>query len=134
MEDQKLAQIQAELMQELDNEAKLEKHFKQSSAEIATHLLAGKPCKVELDGAPFMFKYRLIGTKEQPVIYLLIVNMNLYKITPEKYIPFTAKAPVDSRYTMQENMAATVEAFLRHRSGKIKPEMIEQEENYGVNL
>jgi hypothetical protein len=132
MDDRKLAEIQDQLMKELDTEVRVEEEIVSSSKTIAEYLMSGKPCRTDLDGTPYMFKYRLLGQAPKQFIFMLIVNEVKYKIAQEKYKPFTATAEVDNQYTLLENLQATVEAFIRHKSGRIKPEMLSNEEAYRV--
>lgn len=125
MDDRKLQQIQDELMRELDQEQKIEKEIVQSSEDIAAHLMLSKRCVTEINGTQYLFNYRLLQNAGKSVMYMLVANTVKYKIASDKYIPFTATAEMDHRYTERDNVKTLVEAFIRHVTDRIKPDTLE---------
>jgi hypothetical protein len=126
MDDKQLKQIQDELMQSLDEESKLEEHIKVSSETIAAYLMNHSSCNIDINNTHYRIKYKLLDMRNgEKLIYMLAANMVKYKIAPEKYVPFSISANVDNDYTMQDNIKAAAEGFVRHITGRIKPEMME---------
>jgi ethanolamine ammonia-lyase small subunit len=125
MDDKKLQQIQDELMKEMDKEQKIETEIVQSSEEIAANLILSKKCTADINGTQFLFNYRLLKGSKKSIIYMLVANTTKYKIAPEKYIPFTATAEMDLRYSEKDNLKTVVEAFIRHVTDRVKPETLE---------
>lgn len=125
MDDRKLQQIQDELMRELDKEQKIETEIIQSSEDIAGNLLLSKKCVAEINGTQYLFNYRLLKNNEKSIMYILVANTVKYKISPDKYIPFTATADMDPRYSERDNLKTVVEAFIRHVTDRIKPGTLE---------
>jgi hypothetical protein len=125
MDDKKLQQIQDELMRELDKEQKIETEIVQSSEDIAANLLLSKRCTADINGTQFLFNYRLLKNNEKSSMYVLVANITKYKIAPEKYIPFTATAEMDPRYSERDNLKTVVEAFIRHITDRVKPDTLE---------
>lgn len=58
---------------------------------------------------------------------LIVVDKARFEIAGSKYKPLQIDAEFDDNYTIKGNLVATVEAWLRHITGTIKPEMIEEE-------
>jgi hypothetical protein len=127
MNDKQLEQIQNELMKNLDDESRLEDHIKQSSETIASYLMGHEACNIDINNIPFRIKYKLLDMKNgNKLIYMLAANMTKYRITPEKYVPFSISANVDEQYSLQDNLKAVAEGFVRHITGRIKPDMLEE--------
>jgi len=59
------------------------------------------------------------------VIRLVISNENSRKIAGNRYIPYILEAEVDNNLSLTENYKTVFEAFLRHVSGAIEPEVLE---------
>jgi hypothetical protein len=132
MDEQKLAQIQGEIMQEMDNEAKIEKNIEEAAEAIAGNLMMNPQIIAEVNKTPYRFAYKLLPTKTGKVIYLIIADTIKYKIIGNKYTPFTATAVVDDRYSMRDNLKTTVETWIRHLTGRIKVEALEDNGAYQV--
>lgn len=133
MNEEKIKQIQNELMKEIDNESKIENEIIDSAENAAAHLIMSPKVTIEIDNKPYMIAYKLFNLpKGGQKIFMLATNLNLYKITPEKYKPYTIQVIVDSKYTLKENLKASVEAFIRHVTGRIKPEILCEEEKVNV--
>jgi hypothetical protein len=124
LNEQKLQQIQDEIMSGMDHELKLEKHILESSDEIASHLILTKKVVAEVNGTPYTFAFKLLENATGRHIYMLAANNIKRSITPEKYVPFSISAKVDEDYTLKDNLKTAVEGFIRHITGAIKPEVL----------
>lgn len=128
MNDKELQRIQDEIMADLNKEQKVEKEIKNSSKEITSHLLISKKINAEIDNVLYMFNYRLINGKQgKRMIYMLVANVTKYQIAGKKYVPFVATAELDDRYSEFDNVNTVVEAFIRHVTGNIKPDILDGE-------
>lgn len=126
MKDEQLKRIQNELIKEIDTEAKIEAEIKDSAEYAASNLALGPKVNIDINGKPYMLAYKVIdrpngGRK----IYMLATNLTLYQIMPKKYVPYTINVDVDDNYSMKDNLKAAVEAFIRHVTGRIKPDVLE---------
>jgi hypothetical protein len=127
MDDKELQKIQDEILSGLDKEQKIEENIVQSADEIASHLLISKKVNAEINDTQYMITYRLLNSGKKQYIFMVVANINKFKIAGSSYKPYTATAEMDTRYSEHDNIKATVEAFIRHVTGRIKPETLEGE-------
>lgn len=125
MDEKKLKQIEQELIQEIDNEQKIETHIFESSEEIAAHLVLNKRVQAEVNDRLYKFSYRLLEKQDKKILYVLIADVLKYNVAGNKYIPFSAHAEMDTRYSERDNLKAVIEGFIRHITGRQKPEVLE---------
>lgn len=134
MDNEKLMQIQQEIMKGLDEEKKIDEEIMNSSEEIASKLLSSNKAKAIIDNSNYTFIYRVINSKKKAsatkivdtkIIILTVANDIKYKISGNKYRPFFCTAEMDTSRNLKDNLKTVVEAFIRHKTGKMKPEYLE---------
>lgn len=138
MDDKKLEQIQNELMKEIDKEQKTEEDIISAAETIASGLITLGKMGAAVDGKEFMFAFKILEkpkfvldkdkVKKQiqvKYIYMIVTDVIKYQIANGKYKPFIVDAEMDERYDLKANLKAAVEGFIRHITGRIKPEMLE---------
>lgn len=124
MDEQKLEQIQKELMEQIDAPLQLEKEIIELSNKIATDLTYVDKTTIEFDNTIYRFMVR----KMPRVIFLLVADMTKASVVGTKYIPYQIKAEIDNNLSYKENLRASVLAFFRHITGLIKPEELDDDE------
>lgn len=122
MDENKLQQIQDEIMREMDRETNLEASIISISKEIAAKLSLGGSVTEEIDGRPLVFNHRQYMQGKQPKIFMTVASPFMYEVGREKYKPYMVDVEVSNDFTLQENLASTVEAFLRHIFDMVKVE------------
>lgn len=71
----------------------------------------------------------VVNTQIKPArAKLIVVDKARFELAGDKYKPLQIDAEFDDNYTVKGNLVATVEAWLRHITGTIKPEMIEEQQ------
>jgi hypothetical protein len=134
MDEKELDQIQAQLLKAIDDDVRAEKEIDEVSSSLSAQLLLGGKCLGVVDDTEYEFIYRKVKFR-QPTpdnataiatrMILIASNRIKQRITGGKYIPYQCAADYDIRYTEIENLKAVIEAFVRHQTGRIKPEMQE---------
>ena len=126
MNEQDLDQLQKELMDQIDQEAEIEKNITESAKVIAQELLTKKRTRAVIDEKTFSLAYHSYQN-EKEVTYLCIIAINElhFKISSGNYRPYKVEAELDTEYSELENLEMIVESFIRHLAGMIKPEEIQ---------
>lgn len=138
-EIERYSDLERELTQNLDSELGKEEEILAASLSIAEGLIKSTKVRTEIEGdqfsiamsiRPIMVKKMHITTKEvievpEDHIVLIAANVDKYRLTGGKYLPFTAKAKVDRSYSLLDNVKTVVEGLIRHITGNIKPEILE---------
>ena len=126
MTDQDLKLLEQEMIKSMDDELKVETEIREKSAYIGQLLMSSEKIKIEIDEKEFSIAYRIIKKSKKDILLVVATNLFTYSIAPAgKYKPYTILVEVDTEYSMQENVTAAIEAFIRHLTGKIKPEILE---------
>ena len=127
MNEEQLLKLQDELMKEIDKETELETHIVESAELIAKELLAKKRTRAEIDGSNFSLISNIYFDEKAKVRKTCIIAVDelKFKIACGKYQPFLIEAEFDEDYSEEENLAMVIESFIRHKTGLIKPEEIE---------
>lgn len=138
-EIKKSYEIENNLKEKLDNDIKTEEEILSSSINLANDLLSSGKASITINNKLYSVVMK-ISTKEKkmqhrvtkkvksfPVRYISIIaaDVNKYKLSNGKYIPFTISAEVDERYNLKDNLKTVTEAFLRHVTGTVKASYME---------
>lgn len=59
------------------------------------------------------------------MVALVAINEFHFSVGNGKYRPYTAEAEFNKEYTEEENLSFVIESLIRHISGLIRPEEIE---------
>lgn len=136
---EKSYEVEQDLVKNLDSELADEERIFATSVSIAEGLIAKTKVHTLINDEPFSIAMKIVPiavkkmhlvTKEiievpEDHIVLIAANVNKYKLTGGKYIPFTAKGKVDKNYSLKDNVKTVVEGLVRHITGNIKPEILE---------
>ncbi len=113
---------QREWMKLIGDELKTDDQIQQMAIEIALHLMQSREYTIEIDNAVYYFVAHTDGNK----IGMVVSDAAKYSRHGSKYKPYKVSGEIDQEYSLSENYTAVVEAFIRHVTGNIKPEMIER--------
>lgn len=127
MDENKIQKIQDELLANLDAETKTENDIKDLSDIITGHLMVSKRCKADINNKDYDFAYRLIPAMhgKPSILYMVVADVIKQQIAGNKYTPFTVNAHMDQRYAERDNLKTLIESFIRHITGRVKPETLE---------
>ena len=118
MDENKLKEIEKELLNGIDNNIKTEKDINELSKQIAQSLYVNRKVKIEFQNIEYSFGYKLANK----TVYITAANMDKFKILQEKYIPYRATAELLPQVTEYETIRGVVEALLKRFAGIIEPE------------
>lgn len=126
MNEQDLDLLQKELMDQIDQEAEIEKNITESAQVIAQELIAKKRTRAVIDEKNFSLAYHSYKN-EKDVTFLCVIAINEFhfKLSSGNYRPYKVEAEFDHEYSEVENLEMIVESFIRHLAGMIKPEEIQ---------
>lgn len=138
-EIEKSYEVEKNLKDKLEKEIKTEEEIKKNSIDLADKLLKKRKAVITIDKKPYslvmkintinkkMFNKKTSTVEILPLDYISIIaaDVNKYKLSRGKYIPFTISAEIDKRYSVKDNLKTVCEAFIRHVTGQIKAEYID---------
>jgi len=126
MNEQELDQLQKELMDQIDQEAEIEKNITESAKVIAQELLTKKRTRAVIDEKNFSLAYHSYQNDNGiMMLCILAINEFHFKLSNGNYRPYKVEAELDQDYSEVENLEMIVESFIRHLAGMIKPEEIQ---------
>ena len=134
-----LDKIEEEWNNKLNKEMKEEEEILSIIDNITSNLLISKRIKSQINDKTFVIAY---STIELPIKYydsksktnktrkvmhnvLTVIDIDKYKIAQGRYIPLTSKCEYDTTHDLKANIRVVVEGWIRHITGTIKPEMLE---------
>ena len=120
MTDEQLNKIQQDLLKQIDKPLQLENLIKDTADKIARSLSTVGKAKIDFQDRTYMFRARHTDT----TIILIIADELKFKILGEKYRPYFVKGEIQNNLTYQENLRAVCEAYFRHITGLIQPEVL----------
>lgn len=131
MNEKQLDQIQNELLNQIDSEAETDKNIRVAAEEIAAALALSHETRYSFNDIPYSFRYILDRSRNKVII--IAANEIKFQIAgPGKYKPFIIESNLEADYTEQECIIAAIEGFIRHVTGNIKPEILDDDNNSGV--
>ena len=125
MEEKQLDQIQNELLKDIDSETETDKNIKTAAEEIAAALFLSNKTRYSFNNVPYCFRY--IFDRGHNKIIIIAANEIKFQIAGSKYKPFVIESDVQTGYTEKECIVAAVEGFIRHVTGNIKPEILDDD-------
>lgn len=125
MEEKQLDQIQNELLKDIDSETETDKNIKTAAEEIAAALFLSNKTRYSFNNVPYSFRY--IFDRSHNKIIIIAANEIKFQIAGSKYKPFVIESDVQTGYTEKECIVAAVEGFIRHVTGNIKPEILDDD-------
>ncbi len=124
--NKKFDEIYKSLVNEIDDEIKLEKHIEEKAKEIASQIYISKSARVEINDAVYTIrfhegrkKHKKIGKTVQ-VISLVAGNELKIKLAAGNYTPYVAQAEIHNDLSIRENIEMLVESLIRTITGKFK--------------
>lgn len=129
MTDQELNALQEKIEQDtFDIPEELEALIKDTSEKVARELAfkSNSQTRAEFQDEVFIFSAKKVIRGFKQVIFFAIANENHYKAVGSKYRPYTVTLEVDNSFDYVDNLKAGVESFLRHISGAIMPQELEE--------
>lgn len=123
MNEEKLQQIQDEILREMDKETNKEATIVSMAREIGSQLSLGGSVKQDVEGKEFIFSYKqYTGKKGEQKLFMTVANPFMFEVGRDRYKPYMVDVEIDNDLTMRENLIAVVEAFLRHVFNMVKAE------------
>lgn len=124
----KLDEIQKHWEKEIDNEIKSEEEIATAIESITDSLYLNNKIKVPFNGTNYMIGLRILNNQDNSRQVLLIVSdIAKYTILGSKYMPAMVRSDIDERYDIKGNIRTAVEGWVRHITGTIKPEYLDQQ-------
>ena len=101
--------------------------FKPIQEEFSKAFYKKNAALAEIDGSNFSLISNIYFDEKAKVRKTCIIAVDelKFKIACGKYQPFLIEAEFDEDYSEEENLAMVIESFIRHKTGLIKPEEIE---------
>ena len=131
-----LNKLEKELNDEINKELKDEEEIIHAIQDIVSSLIVYEKASAEINGRKYLIKTTVIETgqtvidaqgKKQSGRQVILMAMDVLKasIMPKQYSPCTVRVDFNYDLTMKGNITAAVEGWVRHVTGTIKPEMLE---------
>ena len=136
-EIEKLNKLQKELEDQIDKEIRDEEEITHAIAEIVSSLIIYQKASTEINGKKYMVKVKIVSKpysqkkdkKGQPIqerqVILVAVDVTKATLAPKNYIPCIVRSDYNYELTQKGNITIAVEGWVRHVTGTIKPEMLE---------
>ena len=119
--DKHLDELYKTMFNDLIKEQDQNINIKEEAELAARKMMTGVKSILEINERTYSLRHKSMpGSKNN--IVLVAVDLDKYKLLQEKYQPFIIHGEINNGLTMQENLSATVEAFIRHIIGAVKPE------------
>lgn len=113
-------------MNQLEQEEKLEQEIEENKKKIAERLLQEKASTFDIDGIKFRIGYRVDDEKDPNTLELVVANINYLRLVGAKNGTATRiRLDYVKEMSLESNLTAAVEAWIRQTTGAIKPEMME---------
>ena len=122
MNEDQLKKIEQELLNQLDQEVNQDQQIATQAKEIASSLNLQKIAQARIEDRDFVLTYQ--ANKKN--ITVLAADKNKYQIVGEKYRPYVIQAELDNKFSLKENLEAICESFIRHLTGDIYPEPLQE--------
>ena len=123
--DEELSRIQEDLTRQYISEPlTLEETIKETAERVAKDLAYG-PEKSSFEFLEEDYKAAVKRDMFKKKIFVAISNETHRELAGNKYSPYMVDCDIDNNFSYYENMKAVVEAFLRHVSGTIEPEVLD---------
>lgn len=114
-----LEKIEKHWNKEIDLEIEQEKEIETLRENITSRLLNKSHIKISIFDANYDLVLIIKNEKKQG--FLIVTDIDKFNIAGKKYKPMFIKGDFDTNHTVQRNIAAMVEGWLRHITGRIKP-------------
>lgn len=126
MTEEQLKKIQDELMGGINKEDEAEENLIALAKDISDKLLHTNQAVEEVEGRPMTFKYRTYEQAGKSKVFMTVASHFMYEVGLDKYKPYMVDVEMDNEMSLEENLFAIVEAFLRHVLGMVKAEELNE--------
>jgi hypothetical protein len=131
-----LDKLQNEMLSEIDKQIKDDEEIVHAVQDIVSSLNIYAKANAEINGKKYMVKTKIHETGQtvldskgnkqtQKQVILIAMDVVKAQIMEGKYIPCIVRVDFNPELTMKGNITAAVEGWVRHITGNIKPEMLE---------
>ena len=124
MREEEIKKIEKELLSQIDQEVDLDKQIDSQANEIASSLATRGAANARIDNKNL---YIVVQHKKDKIV-MAAADREKFKLMKDRYRPYTIEAEMDNKFTFQENLKATVEAFIRHLLGEVRVGPLEEGE------
>lgn len=119
--EEKLAQIERDIMSGIDKENQQEKEVEEMSISIGDRIIKNKHCREKFLDTEYVFTLFVLGQRNK-ILSVIVTDPWKMKIIGPKYRPMNVSAPLDLKYTYAQNVYTLVKAALLKKMGVIKVE------------
>lgn len=124
MSDKELAQVEQDLRNKLTQEEETDNMIVSAAEEITAALFNHQSaCPYTINDVEYLFRYYI----QNNTVVVLVVNRQRYEISNGKLGLQKACATMEDNMTEKQCLMAAVEGYIRHITGNIKPEMMDDE-------
>lgn len=132
-----LDKIQKEMLDEIDNGIKKNEEIVHAVQDIVSSLIVYSKASAEINAKKYMVKTTISETGQMVLdakgnkvalrqIVLIAMDVVKASIMTGRYTPCIVRVDYNYDLTMKGNITAAVEGWVRHITGTIKPEMLEE--------
>lgn len=134
----KLDEIEKHWLNNIEEEEKQEKEITEIVDNITAAIMLSGKTRAIVNETQYAIASKVITTPktykdengdmkeyEGRQIVLVISNIALFSIAGNKYTPTIVRSDYDERYNAKANIRAAVEGWIRHITGTIKPENLD---------
>lgn len=119
-QDKQLDDLCKSMLSNVDGGLTLEQEIKEKARVAAKSLCLGVKTVLEMDDRKFLLRSNAKNMSGN-TIRILAADIDKYRILT-KYKPYTATGEISNNLSLEENLAATIEALMRHVLDLIQPE------------
>ena len=121
-----LNQMEQEWTEKMQEEEDKEEEIIRLRDTVTDMLVNNSKIRISAFGKVFELAM-VINMNATPVVAkLVVVDKARYEIAGNAYTPMQLDAVFEPTYTLKGNLIGVVEAWLRHITGTVKPEMMEE--------
>lgn len=126
MNEKDLKKIEQEIISNINNEIKTDEEIREKAMYAAELLMQNPRLDLEIDETVYAIKFTVNNSINPPSIFMIATNIAKYTLVGSSYRPYTINVEINENYSLKENLAGAIEAFIRHITGNYKPEVLEE--------
>lgn len=126
MNEEKLKQIEQELMDALQKEDDMDSEIESLTQDLTDKLIQSKQTMYEVNNVVYSVGYGVVHNEELgSTMHLIAYDRAKFALLYDRYKPLKLSAELNKDLTEYENLKGVVEAFIRYKLDRIKPEELE---------
>lgn len=127
MNEDRLKQLEEELMRELTNQEDIDSEIEDMTQDLTDKLISQKQTMYEIDNTLYSIAYGAVANPEtsKSEIYVIVYDRAKFALLYDKYKPLRLSAEMNLDLTEYENLRGVVETLIRYKLDKLKVEELE---------